>query len=904
MLDLIGRFLGHYRILEKIGEGGMGVVYRARDERLDRDVAIKVLPEEVARDKDRLARFEREAKLLASLNHPNIAILHGLEEHGGHRFLVMELVTGESLASAISRGVIPVDQPLPIALKIAAALEAAHEQGIVHRDLKPANVMVDSEGQVKVLDFGLAKAFDPKTSSPQSPGSLAESPTLTADLTRGGVLLGTTAYMSPEQARGRPVDKRADVWAFGCVLFEMLTGTRPFRGTSSTDVLAAIIKEDVDWDVLPADTSAPVRRLLRRCLTKDPRDRIHEIADVRIEIEEILQKPELAAEPFFSAPAKAPTHQAKWSWNRLTVVGWVLAVVLALTSVWALLRSPPELPAPVARVRLPVPEIEQVLWGGGRNIAISPDGCRLVYVGRAEVGHQLWLRSLDEEHAIPIPGTAGGRSPFFSLDGQLIAFQDNLTGSLKVVSLSGSSLMTLVEQTASAVGDWGPDGMVYFRSVEGGISRVPASGGDPEVVTVLDAEQGQRAHSTVDVLPNGKGALLTIWRGLQSESEIAVVEFETGAVRALGRGSHPLFAPSGHLVFVRDDGVVLAAPFDQDDMKLTGPATSLTEMVEVAGEGMAEYSMSATGTLLRIYYRGDYQVQPVWVDRAGFAQIIDPDWQGPFFFPALSPDGSRIAVSVDGPDGRHIWIKDIDGGVPSQLTFEGRNDQPPIWTPDGRKITYQSKAGGSPRLWEKLADGSGEARMVLEPEDDKGIQSMAWSPDMRWLIFQYGWYEEADIFGYQPGADVPPVPLVDTGSSEVCPALSPDGRWLAYASNRSGRYEVYVRPFPNVDESLWQVSREGGTEPVWAHNGHELFYRNGRDQLVVVECVSEPTFRQLTETPLFSASAYQFWPINHSFAVSADDRRFVMLRLLEGGPRELSLTFNFYQELKRLAPTE
>ena len=903
MSELVGQTLGHYRIVEKIGAGGMGVVFRAHDERLDRKVAVKVLPEEVVGDSDRLARFEREAKLLASLNHQNIATLYGLEEEGSQRFLIMELVEGESLASAIARGALPSEEALPIALQIAKALETAHEHGVIHRDLKPANVMVNPEGGVKVLDFGLAKAFDSEASGRMSPESIAESPTLTADLTRGGVLLGTAPYMSPEQARGKSVDKRADIWAFGSVLYEMLTGTRPFHGTSSTEVLAAIIKEEPDWKELPADTSAPVLRLLRRCIAKDPRDRLRDVGDARIELEEILREPEQAAESAASAAEIAPSTRRDGWWRRLAITGWVLATAFACISIWAVLQSKTEPPAPVTRVRLPVPEGQEVLWGRGRAIAISPDGSRVVYVGQADEGHQLWLRHLGEEHATPVPGTEGARTPVFSPDGRRIAYQDSRTDSLRVVSTSGSSPVTLVEKSRLAAGDWGPDGMVYFGSVGGGISRVPASGGEAEVVTLIDAERGERLHSTVDVLPNGKGALLTISHWRHTESEIAVVDLETGAVQVLGRGIHPLYAASGHLVYARTDGVLLAVPFDQDEVKLTGPEVVLKERASFRNVGMAECSISETGTLLRVRPSG-YQTQPVWVGRDGSVEVVDSNWEGKFLFPTLSPDGSRIAVSVDGPDGRHIWIKSIDRGVPFQLTFEGELDQPPAWTQDGQSVTFPSRREERLGVWEKRADGSGEAELVFESQDHTWILSPVWSADMRWLVYQKDWYEKADIYGYQPGAEVQQIPLVDTEFSEQSPALSPDGRWLAYTSNRTGRFEIYVSPFPNVGHSQWQVSTEGGTDPLWARNGRELFYKNDQEQLVVAEYQAEPTFRLVSERPLFSVSEYQFWPVNHSFAVSADDRRFLMVRRFGSSSRQLYLTFNFFEELKHLAPTE
>jgi serine/threonine-protein kinase len=866
-----------YTIEREIGSGGMATVYLAQDLKHDREVAVKVLRPELSAVLGG-ERFLREIRIAAKLNHPHILALYDSGEAEGFLYYVMPHVAGESLRSKLNREKqLPIDETIALTQQVAAALDYAHEAGVIHRDIKPENVLLH-QGEALVADFGIA---------------LAVSAAGGTRLTDTGLSLGTPEYMSPEQATGeRELDARSDVYSLGAVTYEMLVGDPPHTGSTVQAIIAKVVSVTPQpiahvRDTVPNNVEAAVQC----ALAKIPADRFASGA----EFADALTNPTFALP---TAAGVAAARQHEWPWRPVALAATVVAAVLAVTTLWGWLRSPPTPLTPVARVRLPVPDGEEIGWERGRVITMSPDGSRLVYVGRA--GTQLWLRSLDELHATPVPGTEGARAPFFSIDGQLIAFQDGGSGALRVVSTTGSPPVTLVEQTGSIAGDWGPDGMVYFGSLAGGISRVPASGGEAEVVTRPDTLRGVLLHSTVDVLPNGKGALLTIWRGQPNDADIAVVELETGAVRVLGRGMDPLYAASGHVVYVREDGVVLAAPFDQDQMELTGSATSLTETVVHRSYRASEFSLAGTGTLLLIV-PFEYRVQPVWVDRAGSAQVIDPNWVGSFYFPALSPDGTRIAMSVDGPDGRHIWIKTLDRGPLSRLTFDGSYNQPSAWTPDGRSVMFGSRrARPDPYdLWEKRADGSGEATLVLDVGDDRDAQAPVWSKDKRWLVYQWGRGGDADIYGYQPDTEALPIPLVDTEFSERAPVLSPDGRWLAYTSNESGRFEVYVRPFPNAAAARWQVSTAGGRNPLWAHSGRELFCLNGRDELVAVEFATEPTFRTLTEHSLFSVAGYRLWAVNHSYAVDVDDQRFVMLRLVEGGTRELWLVFNFFEELKQ-----
>jgi len=918
MQDLVGRTLGHYRIVDKIGEGGMGVVYRAHDERLDRDVAVKVLPEEVAGVQDWLERFEREAKLLASLNHPNIATLHGLEEEGGLRFLVMEVVDGESLAGVIARGPIPICEALPIALQIALALETAHERGVIHRDLKPANVMVDPEGAVKVLDFGLAKAFDPETSSPQSPESLAESPTLTADLTHGGTLLGTAPYMSPEQARGKPVDKRADIWAFGCVLYEMLAGTRTFGGTTSTETLAAIIKDDPDWDVLTAETPIPVRRLLRRCLTKDPRDRLHDIADTRI----VLQS--LSIDGFYGEESAVPTPvPAGWR----TWLLWSLVVLAALIAaiVVGSLRAPP--PGAVTKMLVGVNPAERLgsvgggaLQGDDRRLSLtamtlSPDGKHLVFSAGDDTGSMLYLRAMDEIQASPITGTQGAFSPFYSPAGEWIGFWAD--GILKKVRTGGGPAMPICDSLRAPYGaSWAPDDTIFFGQYDGGVLRVSADGGSPEEVTLL--AQGEFSHRHPQLLADGETLLLTV-RGKDTgdwaETTIVAQSLGTGErIVLVENGADPRYTPSGHLVFCRL-GALMAAPFDPKRVQVTGGSTvvlgSVRQGVNAGNTAFdtfsGQFNFSTSGTLVHVPggVWSDPQNSLVWVDREGVAEPLSSP-PGPFWSPRLSPDGTRIAFGNFGFEQIDIWLYEISRSILTRVTFEESSEGEALWTPDGARITFASDKSGRGSIYWIPADGSGAAERLSTVED---AYPASWSPDGRVLAFvqeskSAGW----DIWLLPREGE--PQPFIGSPFAEVWPTFSPDGRWLAYGSNQSGRFEIYVTPYPGPGPRI-QVSTDGGTGPAWAPNGRELFYHGpqeieGKNSMWAADIRTEPRFLAGSPRELFTGDYQRTYPFR-GYDVAPDGQAFLMV---ERGPRpeepvtQLHVTLNWFEELKRLAPTE
>ena len=914
MQDLIGRTLGHYRIVDKIGEGGMGEVYRARDERLDRDVAIKVLPEAVAQDEERLARFEREAKLLASLNNPNIATLHGLEEDDGRRFLVMELVEGESLATVLAKGAVPLDETLPIALQITEALEAAHENAIIHRDLKPANVMVSPEGKVKVLDFGLAKACHEEVSD----ADLTHSPTLTAQMTSAGVLLGTAAYMSPEQARGKPLDKRSDIWAFGVVLYEMLTGTRAFSGDSATDILATIIKDDPDWDALSIETPAVIRRLLRRCLTKDPRDRLHDIADARIELHELFTSEHHPDEAAVAAPSRA-------DWRTWLPWGLAAAVtVLAVSVLVSNLRTPPI--HAVTKVLVGV-EPAGSLGSDGRGIPrgesyrlsrtamdISPDGRHLVFGAGDSNGSKLYLRSMDAIQATPIDGTEGGVAPFFSPDGEWIGFWADRF--LKKVRIDGSQPVPVCGARRPPFGaNWGPFGTIAFGQYEGGILRVSADGGTPEEITSL--AEGEFRHSHPRLLADGETLLFTVRMketGDWDETTIVAQSLKTGERKILvENGADPRYAPTGHLVFVRL-GTLMAAPFDQTRLEVTGGAgvvlKSVRQGVNANSTGhdtfSGQFAFSSSGVLVHVPggVWSDAAGSLVWVDREGRSEPLSVP-PGPYWAPRLSPNAERAAVSVWGFEKADIWLHEIVRGTFTRLTFEDTVESYPIWTPDGARITFSSDRSGREGIYWIPADGSGTAERLSTLDDSTPA---SWSPDGQVLAFlKWDSSGNSDIWMLPLGDE--PHPFVESPFNEIFSTFSPDGRWLAYGSNQSGRMEIYVTPYPGPGPKI-QISTDGGWSPAWAPSGRELFYidrseTQGMLSMWAVEIATEAGFSAGRPTELFSRKFMFSYPVTN-YDVKPDGQAFL---IIESNPRtdepvtHMHVTLNWFEELKRLVPT-
>ena len=831
---------------------------------LDREVAVKVLPEELATDADRVARFEREAKLLASLNHPNIASIYGLEESDGLTALVLELVEGPTLAERIQEGPIPVDESIAVARQIAEALEAGHESGVIHRDLKPANVKLKEDGTVKVLDYGLAKAFAGDATGGADP-ALSQSPTLTRQGTQVGVILGTAAYMSPEQARGKPVDKRADIWALGVVLFEMLTAKRLFEGETVSDTLASVLKTDPDWDGLPDDTPWLLKRFLKRCLEKNPRARLHDAADARLELEDIRE---------VSGSDSIPSVPR----TRITVTAAALALVTLIMglAIGGVVVSRLGAPEPQTPVRFNIEVMDLV--PGGRQLALSPDGRTLVFaVRRPSMLFRRDLMTLDIE---PIPESEGGRSPFFSPDGRSIGFR--VGNELRKVPSSGGPSL-LICQCRSLGADWGDDNTIVFAS-DNGLQYVSARGGDPRP---LDDVLTGRARDP-ETLPSGRGVLFTDHS--EGSSKVVVYSLDTGERTVLTEGSGPRYLPSGHILFARGSGRVgalLAAPFDAEQLELTGDAIATGEEVRTSSQGAAaSFALSRNGTLVHmIPSHSSSNRKLVWVDRLGRQSLIT-EVGGVFQHPRLSGDGRRLALTIADEGGVSIWVYDLDRGTRTRLTTEGLAFDP-AWTADGAGVTY-AYARESFDLYTMRADGTGEA--VVNVSKPGNEWQPTWSADGETLLFQH----QGDIWALSGSGE--PSLVVESPASLTTHQLSPDGRYLAYTSDESGGRDVYVISFPDTAQR-WTISAAGGDQPVWSRDGRELFYRVD-DKMMVVDVSTTPEFSASTPRELFRGSF--IWGGNTEYDVSPDGDRFAMI---EGeNTAEIRVTLHFDEELRQRLP--
>ena len=811
-----GTELGTHKILALLGVGGMGEVYQAHDTKLRRDVAIKVLPESFARDADRLARFRREAQLLASLNHPNIATIYNIEDSNSTTYLVMELVPGENLAERVKRdGAVPVEEALTIAKQIAEALEAAHEKGIIHRDLKPANVKLTPEGKVKVLDFGLAKAFAGDTSTED----IGNSPTLSMAATMQGVILGTAAYMSPEQARGKSVDKRTDIWAFGCVLYELLTGKAAFHGEDVTDILGAVLRMEPDWSQLPEATPAAIRTLLRRCLRKDKRQRLSDATDVRIEIEDAI-----AAPKYLGTTQAAPASTSKLPW----AVATALAIIAVVTSL-ALWRSTRPVERPL--VRLDVDLGSDVSLGSlpGADAILSPDGTRMVYASQ----NRLFTRRLDQPNATELAGTQGAFAPFFSPDGQWVAFFT--TVKLQKISVEGGSAITLCDATNGTGGSWGEDGnIIAALNSTGGLSRIPSAGGPPTPVT--DLQSGEFTHRWPQILPGGKAVLFTAGAPAVAfdGANIVVMSLSDHRRKTLVRGgTYGRYLPSGHLVYV-NRGTLFAVPFDVERLEVHGtPAPVLDQVGYNAGQGSAQLDFSQNGTLI---YRSGGAVGGLltvtWLDGAGKAQplLAKP---GAYGRPSLSPDGQRLALEVSDGSGADSWVYDWQRDTMTRLTFTGTVGNP-IWSPDGQYIAFRAVGEGMSVI---RSDGSGKPQPLTQSKNFQVPWSFA--PDGKRLAFlEVDSKTSADLWtvplesdnaGLRAGK---PEVFLQTLAIELAPSFSPDGRWMAYSSDESGSAQVYVRAFPDKG-GKWEISNSGGGYPMWSRNGHDLFFETLDNHIMV-----------------------------------------------------------------------
>ncbi|HLN57338.1 MAG TPA: protein kinase, partial [Thermoanaerobaculia bacterium] len=832
-----GTRLGPYEIVSPLGAGGMGKVYRARDTRLERAIAVKVLPEEFFDDRERVARFEGEARALATLNHPGIAAVHSFEAIDGRHILVMELVEGEGLDVRIARGPIPLDEGLPIARQIAEALEAAHERGIVHRDLKPANIMVAPDGRVKLLDFGLAKAFErpldaagreqaAATGYPMAQNSPTALPTATGGLTQAGVILGTAAYMSPEQARGKALDKRTDIWAFGCVLFEMLTGTRLFEGETVSDTLAAVLTREPGWQSLPSSTPSALQNLLRRCLVRDPKRRLRDIGEARIALAEDAS----GAEPAESAvPPAAPV--SRW----LRALPWTVAVLIAAAALaFSAVRGRAPVPRqPVMRFDLAPPEEDSALWtDSAPPLLLSPDGTRLVLVAGKAMRWQLSLRPVEQDTAAPLLGTEGALDPFFSPDGRQIGFFAN--GVLKRTAVSGGNPETICPAPNDRGGAWAEDGSILFTpTTDAPLFRVPAGGGAPAAVTALDIKARERSHRWPDLLPGGKAALFSIAYEVGNPLDDAAVAVTTfaGRHRVLIKGaSFPRYAPTGHIVYAQR-GSLFAVPFDPVRIEVTGPPVAVADRVMMSRtKGNALSSFSKTGAL--VYVSGDVSASEptslVWVDRRGAEQVLNPE-QRVYVSLRLTRDGRIVVAEIRYPLAG-IWAYDIARGTLSRLTLAGASYNP-MPSPDGKSVVYAAVRDGTAGLFRTRLDGAKEERLTSTKE---AHTPTSFSPDGRLVAFTAGGRNgRSEIWTVALEGNATPAPLLQTPYNVDAGTFSPDGRSIAYVSDESGRFEVYVRPYSGSGGRV-QISTGGGTEPLWSPDGQELFFRNG-DEFLAVE---------------------------------------------------------------------
>jgi len=885
----------------------MGEVYQAQDSKLGRDVAIKVLPGAVAGDPERLARFQREAKVLAALNHPSIAAIYQVEEAEGVHFLVMELAPGETLAARIQRGVVPVDEAVAIAVQIAEAMEAAHDRGIIHRDLKPANIMLSSTGQVKVLDFGLAKALEGESDPSMPSASLSLSPTLTVmppQQTGVGVLLGTAAYMSPEQARGEAVDRRADIWAFGVVLFEMLSGKMVYQGRTVSDILAGILAREPEWERLEGKTPRPVMRLLQRCLHKEASERLQAIGEARISLRRYLEDPSAAAEEETAAPAAAVTGRLKLGLAALVVV--LVAATAALT--WMGKPAPPA-PQPL-RLEATVFADGGFMTGIGSSVVLSRDGKLLAYAigdGTNPTGG-ISLRPTHQLESEQLSGTDRGYNAFFSPDGRWIGFVTPTE--LKKVAISGGAPLTLCPVSRNRGSAWGEDGTIVFApNPTSGLMQVPAAGGEPQPFTTL--EDGETSHRWPQFLPGGRYVLYSAYISSdRNQGRIKIADRETGQSRTVHEGgTYARYTESGHLLYWRE-GTVFAAPFDLHKLEMTAlPAPVLQDVVGNL-EGGAQFDVAADGTLIYLHGGLDTLVESerklVLLDRSG-KMTPASELEASFGALEISPDGKRVATRrfIDGNG--DIWILDRQRDTTSRLTFDPDIDVVPRWSGDGKWIYFASRRSGKFQIYRKPADGSREAETVAETDKDQFPGDL--SRDGRYLIYEGpGERTDSDLWVVALEEGGKPELFLGTRFIEEGPRISPDGRWVVYLSDESGRQEVYVRPFPGKG-GKWQVSSGGGARPRWSSDGSRLFFLQSR-QLYEADVRVEGDAVQVGR-PQAVVELTGGWRDN--WDVSADGEQFFFIQQpegvtagVEGEPTQnlVRFTFHWFEELRRLLATD
>jgi serine/threonine-protein kinase len=915
----VGSHLGPYEILSALGAGGMGEVYKARDTRLDRTVAVKILPSALAFDRQFRERFDREARTISQLDHPHICTLYDVGEQDGTSFLVMQYLEGETLEQRLKKGAPPLEQSLLWMIQVADALDKAHRAGIVHRDLKPGNIMLTKTG-AKLLDFGLAKASQPAVAG----AALSMLPTTPPTLTAQGTILGTFQYMAPEQLEGQETDGRTDIFAFGAVAYEMLTGKKAFEGKSQASLISAIISSNPP----PIAASQPLTppaldHLVRTCLAKDPEARWQSASDVKRELQW------LAGSATRGTTAVVGTERLRWTVPvTTTALGLVIGTLVTMLGSRLMMHQPADFKG-VTRTFVSVAPADQLRsvpadtqGGEGRPsrtaLALSPDG-RLLVFSAVRAGHQaLYARALDQVDAAPIPGTDDGVNPFFAPDGRWVGFWAN--GALRKVPLNGGP-PTVVCETGPIFGaSWGSTNTIVFARQREGLLQVPAEGGTPRTITTLDEKRGEFSHRLPFVLPGGGAVVFTVtlhpaprW----DEAQLAVVSIATGERKNLGPGADARYVTTGHLIFMRA-GTLVAAPFNLARLELTGGVVSLISDVMQAGRqgaamtdtGAGQFATSSSSTLA--YVPGglgaDVERTLVWVDRRGIARPLAAR-VGPYFAPMLSPDARRIVLWTQGDD-RNVWLHDVDRGTLSRLTSEGRNSRA-IWTPDGTRVVFGSAKAGVDNLFWKAADGSGGAeRLTTSPNVQ---MPSSWSPDGKTLAFlEFPSATHAVVWLLPLEGDRQPHPLLQTRFNTTYAEFSPDGRWIAYVSDESGRDEVYVQPFPGPGPRK-QISNDGGTQPAWSRTSRELFYTDyvsGSGQaafdMFVVPVVLTPTFSAGTPRVLFKGR-FAGQGATRGYDVTPDGQRSLMAQTKERPPAKVTqiiLVQNWGEELKARVPTK
>ena len=889
---MIGSQISHYKIISKLGQGGQGEVYLAEDSRLDRKVALKILPEHLSERADLRERFEREARAVSSLNHPHICTLHDIGEQDGIHFLVMEHLEGESLADRLEKGALSLEQTLEYAIQIADALDKAHRQGVVHRDLKPGNIMLVKSG-AKLLDFGLAKL----KATEATEENLSALPTEQANLTAEGTILGTLQYMAPEQLEGKETDSRTDIFAFGAVVYEMATGKRAFEGSSQASLIAAIMgQEPRPMAELQPMTPQLLDQTVKKCLAKDPDERWQTATDLVTSLKWVTE----VGTTMDSLPAGASPA----SWKR--AIPWSVAGLLGIFALWSLWPSAPTELSISQRLTLNLPSL-YIQSSFGRTMVLSPDGQHLVYAGHTEgTEHHLFRRSMDQFDDVLISETEAARNLFFSPDSKWVGFLSTTDGNLKKVSVMGGSPQPICDVKFTMRGaSWGPDGNIIFGMVgpKAGLYQVSASGGSPQQLTEADSERDEEDHRWPHILPGGKDVLFTIRVSGPDDSNnrIAVLSLETGEWKTLIQGGNDSqYAPTGHLLFVRSENL-MAVPFDLASLEVTGDAVPVMGNISLSPQGMANLTFSGDGTLIYLPTGQVSNSSLVWVDRDGRSEPL-LERQGTIDEPRLSPDEQRITFTMWNEAGRHVWIFDPDRGTTNPLTFDRQNARG-IWTPDGNAIIFASNRSGFFSIY-SIPAGGGEAEPLVMRGRNLVVTSLSRGGE---FLFSPG-PTLSDIWVSSLEGDREPQPIRENRFHERSAVFSPDGQWIAFTSDRSRTDEIYVQPYPSEGgiERIEQISNNGGRQPVWSHDGRELFYRSD-DSMMVVPIQMEPTFKAGAPQLLFEgAYSDAYYGSTSNYDITDDGQRFLMVKssALRGTGDTLRVVLNWFEELTRLVPTD